>query len=125
MAEFIISICGGQFEFHNEPVHLVDADGDGHTLLNRMFDQALCVQHHLGRDTQRSGLCGRLKDIICTESARVGKEQEGENRNRVTYSLCCINEEDNTVRDPDARRHLVREVHVTFEGDTKLHHFLL
>lgn len=62
VAKFIIGICGRQFELHNEPVHLVDADGDGHTLLNSVFDQTLCVQHHLGRGTQRSGLYRTLKN---------------------------------------------------------------
>lgn len=59
VAKFIISICWRQLQLSNEPVHLVDADGDGHTLLNCMFDQALCVQHHLGRDTHK--LYGGLK----------------------------------------------------------------
>lgn len=64
MAKFIISICRRQFQLQNEPVHLVDADGDGHTLLNGVFDQTLRVEHHLGRDTQRSGLHRRLKKPI-------------------------------------------------------------
>lgn len=32
-----------------------------------------------------------------------------------THSFSCVNEEDDAIRDPDAGRDLVREVHVTFE----------
>lgn len=76
VAKFIISICRRQFELHNEPVHLVDADGDGHTLLYSMFNQTLCIQHHLGRHTQSSGLYERLKNAdVCSDSAVVGEDQ--------------------------------------------------
>lgn len=63
VAKFIISICGRQFQLHNQPVHLVDADGDGHTLLNCMFDQTLCVQHHLGRETQKVWVIWKLGEL--------------------------------------------------------------
>lgn len=47
MAKFIISICGGQLELNDEPIHFIDADSDGHTFLNGVFDETLRVQHHL------------------------------------------------------------------------------
>lgn len=81
MAKFIISICGRQFELHNEPVHFVDADGYGHTLLDCMFDQTLCVQHHLDRDTQRSGLYGRLENTDkCAERVSKGEDQKAKDK---------------------------------------------
>lgn len=80
MAKFIISICGRQFELQNEPVHLVDADGDGHTLLNSMFDQSLCVEHHLSRDTQRSGSHGRLKKPTCVQKCGTGRTSKRQNK---------------------------------------------
>lgn len=54
VTEFIIRIGGGQLELHDESVHLVDADGDGHALLNGVFDQALRVQHHLNAKQKAS-----------------------------------------------------------------------
>lgn len=71
VTEFIISICGRQFELQNEPIHLVDADGDGHTLLNGVFDQPLCVEHHLSTNPQKFGLHGSLTNItISAEEQR-------------------------------------------------------
>lgn len=54
VTQFVISVCGRQLQLHDEPVHLVDADGDGHALLNRVFDEPFGVQHHLSRDGQTS-----------------------------------------------------------------------
>ena len=98
MAKFVISICGRQLELHNEPVHLVYADGDGHALLNCMFDQSLCVQHHLGRDTEMIEVLWKAEDIkLCTERVQdwenikqEEKEEEKEEEENKGYSLLLL-----------------------------------
>lgn len=47
VSEFVISICGGQFQLQDESVDLVDAHGHCQPLLHRVLDQPLRVQHHL------------------------------------------------------------------------------
>ena len=52
MPELVVGVCGGQLQLHDETVHLVDADGDGQTLLDGMLDQPFRVQHHLHADRE-------------------------------------------------------------------------
>lgn len=47
VSEFVISICGGQFQLQDESVDLVDAHSHCQPLLHRVLDQPLRVQHHL------------------------------------------------------------------------------
>lgn len=81
VAKFIISICRRQFELQNEPVHLVDADGDGHTLLNGMFNQTLCVEHHLAEIHKGLGYTeGWRNQYMCRRSVGLGEHQKGKNK---------------------------------------------
>lgn len=81
MAKFIISVCGGQFELQNEPVHLVDADGDGHSLLDSVFDQTLCVQHHLDTDIKK--LQSENVDVYRARYLKVGAKLRHQNRKKI------------------------------------------
>lgn len=42
----------------------------------------------------------------------------------VTHPFCCIYEQHNSIRDPDARCDFVGEIHMAFERDKILDHFL-
>lgn len=46
-------------------------------------------------------------------------EEIKEEKHKVTYSFCCVDEDDDTIWDSDAGRDLVGEVNVAFEGDTR------
>lgn len=53
VSELVISVRWGQFEFEDQAVNLVDADGDGQTFLHGVLQKTLRVQHHLKRDGVR------------------------------------------------------------------------
>lgn len=114
VAQFIVGVCRGQFELDDEPVHLVDADGDGHALLNSVFEQTLCVQHHLGRKRENTRVTLQAKTVWLLRVETVQSWEQGERS--VTHPLCCVYEEDDAIGDPHAGRDLVREVDVAFEG---------
>ena len=42
----VVRVRGWKLELEDEPVHLVDEDADGQTLLRRVLDQALRAAHH-------------------------------------------------------------------------------
>lgn len=45
--QLVVSISRWQFQLQDQAVNLVDADCDCQLLLDCMFYQPLCVQHHL------------------------------------------------------------------------------